>query len=112
MAPNLNRDERLSLIIKELAAEFLEIESNRQSLITVTRAEILNRGKRAIVFITVFPDSGEERALEFAERKRGEFRKFLTQKKVMGFAPEIHFQIDLGEKNRQRIDELSSGFLS
>ena len=102
------KDERLGARISELAAEYLTRESNRTSLITVIRTEILNRGKRAIVLFTVLPDSEEKEALEFARRKRSDFRKFVTAKKIMGFAPAIDFQIDLGEKNRQRIDELSS----
>lgn len=104
------KDEKLASIISELAAEYLARESNRTSLITVTRSEVQNRGKRAIIYFTVFPNSEENSALEFVRRKRGEFRKFLTLKKVVGFAPIIDFQIDFGEKNRQRIDELSNEF--
>jgi ribosome-binding factor A len=102
------KDQKLAGIISELAAEFLSRESNRTSLITVTRSEALNRGKKAIVYFTVLPEVEENAALEFARRKRGEFRKLLTDKKVVGFAPLIDFQIDLGEKNRQRIDQLSN----
>lgn len=101
------KDERLGARISELAAEYLARESNRTSLITVTRTEILNRGKKAIVFFTVLPDTQEKAALEFARRKRSDFRKYIIEKKIMGFAPSVDFQIDLGEKNRQRIDELS-----
>ena len=103
----IQRDQKLAEAITHLAAEYLERESNRNSLITVTRAEILNRGKKAIVLFTVLPDSEEEKALEFARRKRSDFRKFIMSKKIVGFAPSIEFMIDMGEKNRQRIDELS-----
>lgn len=102
------RDEKLTVAIKELAAEYLNLESNRSSLVTVTRTDVLNKGRRAIVYFTVLPDSEEKVALEFARRKRSDFRKFITNKKIVGFAPSIDFQIDLGEKNRQRIDELSN----
>lgn len=103
------RDERLASTIAELAAEYISRESNRSSLITVTHADVLNKGRRAIVYFTVLPDSDEAGALEFVNRKRSDFRKFVTEKKIVGFAPSIDFQIDFGEKNRQRIDELSSG---
>ncbi len=102
------KDQKLASIISELAADYLVKESNRTSLITITRAEVLNRGKRAIVYFTVLPDSEEKSAWEFIRRKRSDFRKFIIGKKVVGFAPSIDFQIDLGEKNRQRIDELSN----
>lgn len=102
------KDAKLAEAIAHLAAEYLQIESNRTSLITVTRAEVLNRGKKVIVYFTVLPDSEEETALKFAQRKQSDFRKFIISRKVVGFAPSIEFQIDVGEKNRQRIDELSN----
>jgi len=111
---------RLAESLREMAAQYLQIESNGTSLITVTRVEVLNRGKRAIVYFTVLPDSparmteviqsgGEEsKVLKFVQRKRSDFRKYIIDKKIVGFAPSIEFQIDIGEKNRQRIDELSN----
>lgn len=96
----------MAAAVKDLAAKYLEQESNKQSLITVTRVEILNKGKKAAVLFTVLPDSEEEKALEFAQRKRKDFRLFLSRQKIFGFTPQIDFQIDLGEKNRQRIDQL------
>ena len=102
------RDDRLATRITELAAEYLQMESNRTSLITVIRTDILNKGRRAIVYFTVLPDLEEERALKFARRKRSDFRKFIIQKKPVAFAPSFDFAIDYGERNRQRIDELSN----
>ena len=101
-----NKDEKLSSLLSALAAQYLESESDRTSLITVTGAQILNRGKRAVILFTVFPEAGEGRALEFAKRKRNDFRRFLSGKKIFGFTPTIDFEIDLGEKNRQKIDSL------
>lgn len=102
------KDGKIATAIKSLASEYLEAESNRQSLITVTRVEVLNKGKRVSVFFTVFPDSEEDKALEFVRRKRKDFKMFVGSKKIFGFVPSIEFQIDYGEKNRQRIDSLLS----
>lgn len=102
-----NRDERLATTVTELAAEYVNLESNRNSLITITRTDILNRGKHAIVYFSVLPESEEKTALNFLSRHTGKLRAFITSKKIMGFPPQIKFMIDLGEKNRQRIDELS-----
>lgn len=93
--------------IREAAAEFLARESNGQSLITVTAAQVDERGQRALIFITVLPDSQEQGALEFANRNKQEFGIFLL-KKVRGMRiPKLEFVIDKGEKMRQRLDELS-----
>lgn len=93
--------------LREVAAEFLSRESNRQSLVTVTAADIDERGQRGRIYITVLPDDYEEQALEFANRNRHEFGKYF-ESKVRGMRiPHIEFVLDRGEKMRQRLDELS-----
>lgn len=108
MATNDFHEERLAKQIRELAAKFLELESNRQSLITVTSVKLLDRNKRATVYFTVLPDSKTDAALDFAKRKRSEFREYVKKNSQIGLVPFFDFDIDLGEKNRQRIDELSN----
>src|SRR3990167_10829006 len=102
----MERNEKVANHIKELAAEFLGRENNKTSLITVTSADCSPDLKRATVFITVFPDNKEKTALEFAKRKRGEFREFLKKIMTTKNIPFIDIAIDLGEKHRQKIDEL------
>lgn len=93
--------------LREVAAEFLSRESNGQSLITVTAARVDERGQHATIFITVLPDSAEQKALEFANRNKQEFGMYLL-KKVRGMRiPKLEFVLDRGEKMRQRLDELS-----
>lgn len=93
--------------LRAAAAEFLSREANRNSLITVTRADLSEDRKRGIVYITVFPDSSEKAAVDFANRNRKEFSDFF-QKRIRGMRmPHVDFVIDLGEKNRQRLDEIS-----
>lgn len=104
----MSKDEKLAEAIRELAGLYISREANRTSLITVTRTLALNKGRKVVVYFTVLPDSEEQPALEFLTRKRSDFRKFITEQKIVGFAPAIEFQIDFGEKNRQRIDELSN----
>lgn len=101
-----NRNEKVANYIKELAAEFLGRENNRTSLITVTSATCSPDLKRATIFITVLPNSKEKSALEFVKRKRGELREFLKKNMQTKMIPFIDIAIDLGEKNRQKIDEL------
>jgi len=103
---NDNRDERMKEVVREVAAEFLNRESNRDTLITVTRTDMSQGGKHCNIFISVLPDSRENQALAFANRNRSEFSDFY-KKKVKGMPPQVEFMLDLGEKNRQRLDELS-----
>ncbi len=102
-----NRNEKLREALRESAAEFLAREAGRESLITVTNTFLSEDGRRGIIYITVLPDTAEESALSFANRNRGELSLFF-KKYVKGVQiPHIEFMVDKGEKNRQRLDELS-----
>ena len=101
------KDGRLSQIILDLATKFIETESNRVSLITVTKVELANRGKLATILFTVFPDTEEVAVIEFLKRRRSDFRDFVKAKSRIPRIPFFDFMIDLGEKNRQKIDKLS-----
>ncbi|OGI63911.1 hypothetical protein A2914_02205 [Candidatus Nomurabacteria bacterium RIFCSPLOWO2_01_FULL_41_21] len=101
-----NRQEKVTNLIKELGAQFLGRENNKTSLITVTSATASPDLKRATIFITVLPEEKEHEALDFVKRKRGSLREFLKKKLEIKIIPFIDIEIDQGEKNRQKIDEL------
>lgn len=103
-----NRDEKLKDLIKKVAAEFMQRESNYTSLLTITDVSVSDRGQRATIFFTVLPESKEKAAIGFAKRSRAEFREFFASKARMRALPFFDFEIDMGEKNRQHIDEISS----
>ncbi len=102
-----NRHARLEGALRDVAAEFMAREAGRGSLITVTRAMLSEDNKRASIYITVLPDTAEESALSFANRNRTELRAFFKTRIKGALPPDITFEIDMGEKNRQRLDELS-----
>jgi ribosome-binding factor A len=102
----IQRNEKVANFIKESSAEFLGRENNHTSLITVTSCTVSPDLKRATVFISVLPEEKEHNALDFAKRKRKELREYLKNKMQIKIIPFIDIQIDLGEKNRQKIDEL------
>lgn len=100
------REEKLKDLIKEAAAKFLNIESNRVSMMTVTDARISKDGKYATIFFTAYPSDKEKAALDFAKRKRTEFRDFAKKNIRAGRIPFFDFEIDAGEKHRQKIDSI------
>ena len=101
------KDEKLKDQIRKWAAEFLHRESNGASLITVTDVKLSPDAKEATVLFTVWPEDKQATALEFARRQLGDFRDFMTTKVETGRMPFFHFDIDRGEKHRQRIDEIT-----
>ncbi len=100
------RNEKVANFIKELGAKFLEREGNRTSLITVTNCTVSPDLKQATLFISVLPVSKENAALGFAKRNRGELRNYIKKNMNTKVIPFIEIEIDQGEKNRQKIDEL------
>ena len=100
------KDQKLKEILRELSAQFFSRTSNRQSLITVTDVEILSRGGRANILITVLPEEMEEKAVEFANRQLTDFRNFVQENSRIARIPYFEEKIDIGEKNRQRIEEI------
>src|SRR3990167_8620467 len=101
-----NRSEKITEILRDLGARFLLLHGNKSSLITVTRVVLTGDEKYATIFFTVFPENFEKTALEFAKRKRSEFKEFIKEESKLGRIPFLDFAIDSGEKNRQRIDSL------
>ncbi|HEY4478625.1 MAG TPA: ribosome-binding factor A [Candidatus Paceibacterota bacterium] len=101
------RDEILKELIKKIAGEFVQKESNYTSLITITDVSLAERGKRSSIFFTVLPEEKEEAVLDFLKRKRSDFREYFKTKARMRALPYFDFNIDKGEKNRQHIDEIS-----
>ena len=100
------RNEKIVGILRDMGARFLLLNGNQSSLITVTKVDLTKDEKRAIIFFTVFPEKFEKTALEFAKRKRPDFKEFVKENSRLGRIPMFDFEIDAGEKNRQRIDSL------
>ena len=99
--------EKLTELLKHLAAEFMAKESSGAALLTITSASLSENKQRATIFFTVYPLAKEKALLDFAKRKRGEFRNFVSSHSRLGQLPFIDFALDEGEKRRQRFDEIS-----
>ncbi len=102
------RQEKVANLVKKLSAQFLQIESSGQSLITVTSCTISPDLRKATIFISVLPEKSEDFALNFIRRKRGDLRDYIKKNTKMRVLPFFDVELDIGEKNRQKIDELSN----
>lgn len=100
------RQEKVSNQLKQLAALFIEAEGNGTSLITVTDCSVSPDMKQAKILITVLPTEKETDTLNFLKRKRKDLRDYVKKKLSMKIIPFFDIEIDLGEKNRQHIEDL------
>tara|TARA_Y100001935_G_scaffold241461_1_gene230928 strand:+ start:528 stop:854 length:327 start_codon:yes stop_codon:yes gene_type:complete len=97
---------RLSEEIREQVSEFFNRESNKSSLITVTRVILSDSLKNASILITVYPIEKESDVMAFCKRRATDIRSYLQKHIKTHHIPFLDFQIDDGEKNRQKIDAL------
>ena len=101
------RQHKVAEEIAHHAGVFIAREVTPQSLITVTRADISPDLKKITIFVSVLPESHAEEAMRFLKRQRTDFHDFLKEKTALRNVPTVDFVHDIGELNRQRIDELT-----
>ncbi len=100
------KDDKAVELIKNAAAEYINTESNRTALITVTSVHLSKDRARGTILITVFPDEKTKGALDFLNRKRDDVRAYIKDRVKMRRLPFFVFDLDVGEKHRQHMDDL------
>ena len=100
------RHARIEEEIARAAGEWISRESNRTSLVTVTRVMLSEDGARAQIFISVLPENQENAARDFIARNLGEVRRYLGDTAKIGHLPTLSVEIDRGEKNRAAVEAI------
>lgn len=67
----------MASLIKRLAAEFLEREIAAEFILTVHRTTLDAAGRRAKIYVTIFPDSAAAKGMSEARRLRRPLQLFL-----------------------------------
>ena len=101
-----SRNAKIEEQVREIAARFIERETNKTALITINRVELFERGRKAMLYISVLPEDGEDSAINFLKRKRAEIRDEVKKGLNIRTIPFLDVSIDVGEKARRHIDEL------
>lgn len=103
---NQRKDEKAREIVREIAAKYVQLESNHASMITVTDVTMGDQGHNATIYFTVLPQEKEAVVADFLKRKRKDFQEYARNHSRLGRMPIFDFEPDRGEKHRQKIDEL------
>lgn len=98
------KDARMESQLKDLAGEFVARQSNRTSLLTVTRVTLSNDFSHVEIGLSVMPRSGEKGALAMLNRNEEDFFKVLKKRTRFHRIPHATFVADEGEYNRQMIE--------
>lgn len=95
--------------LRTIVSTFVETESNRTALITITGVTLSHDFREATFLISVLPQEHEEEVLHFLRRKRSACRAYVKERLASKTIPFVDFALDEGEKHRQRIDALLHG---
>ncbi len=101
------QNDRAKEELVHLAAQYIQSESFPESLITVTRADVSSDFKTMNIYVTVLPESAEQKALSFLQRHKKGFKHYVKTNSRIHHLPFFDFVIDAGDKVRRRIDEIS-----
>ena len=101
------RTDRLNELLRETAADFCNTITNKQSLITVIHADVSPDLRNCTIYITALPENQESIAVDFLNRHASELRQYAKSKLNLKRLPFFQFKLDIGERHRQLIDEIS-----
>ena len=101
------RQDRLNELLRETAASFTQTITNNQSLITITRADVSPDVKQCKIYFTSLPEDQQHIAEPFLNRHASELRAYAKSRLNMKRLPFFKFELDHGERHRQKIDEIS-----
>lgn len=101
-----DRHLQVANLIKERVALFIAAEANTDPMITVTNISIAPDYRNATVYITTLPEGREQDALIFLKRHGSEIRRFVMKQTNIKIIPHLTFDLDVGERHRQHIDEI------
>ncbi|NPB05577.1 MAG: 30S ribosome-binding factor RbfA [Aquificae bacterium] len=98
------RLERINSLIAQEVAELLREEFPPEEVgwISVTGVKTAPDLSEAVVFVSVFPEEAERKALEALTRRSGLFRRHLAKKLRTKTVPRLRFEVDALTKLMER----------
>ena len=100
-------NDRAKEQLSHLAAQYIQRESFPESLITVTRVDASSDFKSMNIFVTVLPESAEDKAHKWLQRHKKSFKHYVKTNSRIHHLPFFDFVIDAGDKARRRLDDIS-----
>ena len=100
------KDNKARELIKQAVATYINSESNKTTLITVTDVKLSKDWAKATILVTAYPDDKIKGVLDFLNRKRDDVRAHIKENVRLRRIPFFSFDLDVGELHRQHMDEL------
>jgi len=103
-----HRQEKINELIREEVGKILhrELDLNFEALVTVTRAVTSEDQNHVRVYVSVFPPSVAQKALESINSNIYFFQQTLNKKLQMRPVPKLFFVLDNTEERAAKIEKL------
>lgn len=100
------KKEHLAEELRARVSDYFSRESNATSLLTVTRIDLSDDFKNAVINISVYPENKQQEVRHFATRHLTEIRDYLRKHSKIGRLPYLKIEIDKGEALIERMNRL------
>lgn len=99
------RQDKVNSVLQETISSYVS-ENTLPALTTIMYVDVSPDLKSATVYVSIFPEDKEVDVLNLLNKKISDLKRYVNSKLKMKFLPTFKFEIDRGEKQRRRIDEL------
>ncbi len=101
-----DRRDRFVPTLQKYVATFLEQAFSGDTIITVTRISVSKDLRKATIFVSIYPSERAQVVFEKIKGRARELRSYVKSHLESKIVPFFDFELDKGEENRQRVEEL------
>ncbi len=92
------RKPRLSSLLEHLVADYIKMEMELPGIVSISHIDVASNMQFATIWISVY-GADEDEVRKTLIKERYAIRKYLTEKVVSKYMPELRFKIDPSESH-------------
>ncbi len=99
------REKLASLLKEEIAGLLKEARDPRLTMAVITRLELSQDGRYAVVYFTTIPEGAEKEVQKAFESAKGYIKSILLKRLNLRFVPDLSFRFDQELKQFEKLWE-------
>ncbi|MFC1595135.1 ribosome-binding factor A [Patescibacteria group bacterium] len=102
------KKKRLESVLRDILTKFLEAELDVPNgiFVSVSRIEIRESGSMAKAVVSVYPATGVHDIEKKLKKMEYRAKTYIGSQLSLKYIPDIRFEIDIGEKMREKIESI------
>lgn len=100
------RKEKIISLLEKIVSSFVKSKVESGTIVSITGIEISNDLRKVKILISIFPENKEKETFNSLKDKEKDLRNYAKTRLKMKFLPSFEIEMDKGEKNRQRLEEI------